>query len=97
MKKRIIIPLILAALVVACLYLASPKTDDVKASPNTISVDTAIEYLEKSIYSHEYYLNNIDKDKNVITGFKTREFMIEHHQGCIDRYTKIIELLESMR
>jgi len=36
-----------------------------KTTTDAISIDTAIEYLEKSIYSHEFYLNNIEKDKTL--------------------------------
>ena len=63
----------------------------------TISISTAIEYLETARYSHEYYLAHPEKDIRLVTENMTPEFMTEHHTGCIERYNQIIELLESLR
>lgn len=62
-----------------------------------IDIDTAIEYLAKARYSHQQYLAHPEPDIRIITGNMTSEFMTEHHQGCVDRYTAVINLLESLR
>lgn len=62
----------------------------------TISIDTAIEYLENARYSHQYYINHPEKDARSIDKASGNVSM-EHHVACVERYTAIIELLESMR
>ena len=60
----------------------------------SIDIDTAIEYLAKARYSHQYYIDNPEK---LTVADIARGRTVEFHQGCVDRYTAIINLLESLK
>ena len=60
-----------------------------------ITIEQAVQYLEKATKGHLYYLNH-PKELNEMRLF-TPKATIEFHQGCVDRYHAIINLLNSMK
>jgi hypothetical protein len=76
-------------------YIEKPHPDW-PAYVDNITADQAIEIIERSRYSHEYYLTNIEKDPSLITGRKDKEWLLEFHQNCVNNYNAVINLITNM-
>jgi len=68
----------------------SPKTPG-----EEITIAQAIQYLGRASESHLYYINQ--PEKLMERSIKGVPGDIEFHQGCVDRYQAIINLLNSTK
>lgn len=58
--------------------------------PAIIDIDTALKYLGRARYSHQYYIDHPE----AING---ESGSLEHQIGCVSRYDAIIDLLKRLK